>query len=197
MQSGLRGIINICSVHNCKMQMKNIDILYGLPTSPVYGYDALETFFPNCDYILLGGCCIVADESQELKYICELCNKDREEWKTKHSSEIFFHLHYIISENVIMYLNDDICFPIKKENYHNDYWVGIIAIPNDFYKIVAKSKTTGIILAELEVSLNNEHLDLYFEINKMDNNYYFKIAYIDKMDVISWAGTFSRRSASE
>jgi len=179
-------ISDICSVHHCKMKMKKIKIMYGYPIGPVYGYDEdRENLFPNCDDKLLGGCCIDDDsETHESKYVCKLCNQSREEWKIKHRSEIFFHLHYTISENVIMYLNDDICFPIKKDNYHDDYWVGIIAIPNAAYKIIAKNKLSGVVLAEIDVSLNNELLSLYFEKNTMKNSYNFKIDHKDKMNAL-------------
>jgi len=177
---------DICSVHNCKMQLKNVNIMYGLPVGPVYGYrEVRDNLFPNCDDKLLGGCCIDNEsKSHELIYVCELCNQTREEWKIKHKSEISFHLHYTISENVIMYLNDDICFPIKKDNYHDDYWVGIIAIPNAVYKIVAKSKISDEVLAEIDVRLYNELISLYFEKNKMKKDYYFRIDYKKKMNAL-------------
>ena len=178
-------ISDICSVHHCKMKIKNINIMYGLPIAPVFGYsEDRENLFPNCDDKLLGGCCINDSKSHELKYVCKLCNQAREEWKMKHRSEIFFHLHYTISENVIMYLNDNICFPIKKDNYHDDYWIGIIAIPNATYKIVAKNKLSGEVLAETDVSLKNELLTLYFEKNEMKNIYHFKIDYKHEMDAL-------------
>jgi hypothetical protein len=80
---------NICNIHNCKMEMEDIIIVYGMPASgPPMGYDeALKNYFPNCNGVILGGCC-VEEKKYEKKYICKKCNSAREKWKKDICDEI-------------------------------------------------------------------------------------------------------------
>jgi hypothetical protein len=174
---------SLCKIHNFIMKKKKIPIMYGLPIGPIVGYtEDREKLFPNCDDEIIGGCEIDENKSFKLKYICNLCNKTRDEWKNKHRSEIFFHLERNIRENVIIVLND-IQFIIKKTNAFENYWVKIISIPNGKYKILARNKTTKENIASIEVELNNEYVNLCLE-NNMNNNIIFRIEYINKITAL-------------
>jgi hypothetical protein len=80
---------NICHIHNCKMEIKNIFIVYGMPASgPPLGYDeARDSEFPNCDGVILGGCC-VEEKKYIKKYVCKECNNTRDKWKKNICEEI-------------------------------------------------------------------------------------------------------------
>jgi hypothetical protein len=73
---------NICSVHNIEMKKQNVEIMYGLPAGFYFEYlsKIMTILFPNCDEGVLGGC-IVGDPETVKIYVCEQCNKDRDEWK--------------------------------------------------------------------------------------------------------------------
>ena len=61
----------ICKVHKCKMEKKDVSIMYGMPIGPVIGYsDAKDLLFPNCDNILLGGCVVRDGQKSKKKQIC-------------------------------------------------------------------------------------------------------------------------------
>jgi len=80
---------NICNIHNCKMEIKNISIVYGMPASgPPLGYnEARDNEFPNCDGVILGGCC-VNKKKYIKKYVCKKCNSARDKWKKDICDEI-------------------------------------------------------------------------------------------------------------
>jgi hypothetical protein len=93
---------NICNIHNCKMEMEDVMIVYGMPAScPPMGYDeVLENEFPNCDGVILGGCCVEEDKYVK-KYICKKCNSARDKWKKDICGEI---MEYgVTSHNRIVY----------------------------------------------------------------------------------------------
>jgi hypothetical protein len=173
---------NICQLHNSIMKRTKIPIGYGLPIGSVFGYtEEREKLFPNCDDSLLGGCCV--DENSpayKIKYVCDICNETREEWKVEHRSEIFFELNRNIKENIILLLNENIKLIITKNNAHDNYWVKIIAIPNGKYKIKAIDKLTKKIYTNYEITLENEMLRL--NIEKENNQIIFKQNYKHKMD---------------
>ena len=172
---------NICQIHNVIMLKKKITIGYGFPIGPVSGYtEERENSFPNCDDSLLGGCCVSETSPiYRLKYVCEICNNVREEWKINHRSEIFFDLNRNIKENIILLLNEDIKLTITKNNAHNNYWAKIIAIPNGKYNIKAIDKLTKKIYAYYEITLENEILKL--NIERENNQIVFKLEYKDKI----------------
>lgn len=175
---------NICNIHNCIMEKKQIPIMYGLPIGPIVGYTKeREISFSNCDDKLLGGCCI-SDENLnfELLYVCNYCNQARDEWKNKHKSEISFKLDKNIKDNIIIALNNNEKILLKKDYLHENYWINIISIPNGKYKIFAKEKITGNIITSIDVELNNEYLSLAIE--NTFNNINFNILYKNKVSAL-------------
>jgi hypothetical protein len=180
----IRKKINFCNIHKCIMEKEQIPIMYGLPIGPIVGYtEAREKLFPNCDDILLGGCC-VSEESEkfDLLYVCKHCNQVRDEWKMKHKSEICFNLNKNVKENIIIILNQNENILLKKDYSYENYWVKVVSIPNGKYKIFAKEKITGNIITSIDVELNNEYLKLAIE--KSINDIDFNILYKDKVDAL-------------
>ena len=167
---------NICTVHNQTMTKKRINILYGLPASgPIAGYEEeREKSFPNCDDFSLGGCEVTNESSKyTLEYVCEYCNKVRDEWKLIYKSAMYFWLNIDIKDNIIIFLNNKYKCIIEKEFQRHNYWIKDFPVPNGKYKITAKIKNTNIMFAEIETELDNENLILHLE--KENEDYFFKI----------------------
>ena len=123
---------NICEIHNCKMEKKEIKISYGLWNGGMPGYiEQRENNFPNSDDIIHGGCVYSEDSPKyEIKYFCEICNNIRDEWNSKHNSIIMVCQNYEIKNNLIVIIDDKIIFLLKKETFDNlnskkyIYWWG-------------------------------------------------------------------------
>jgi hypothetical protein len=72
---------NICKVHNVEMEKKELRIGYGTPSRWYMEYccEIKDKLFPNCDDPVDGGC-FVREEKSMQNYVCEACNKKRDEW---------------------------------------------------------------------------------------------------------------------
>ena len=105
----------ICKVHKIQMELKKIKIIYGLTNGPITGYsEEKEKSFPNCDDEKLGGCCVSDDSPKtKIKYVCNICNQKREEWKVQHRSIISLWLNMNINKNFIMCINNEIKLLIR------------------------------------------------------------------------------------
>lgn len=160
----------ICKVHKCKMEKKDVSIMYGMPIGPVIGYsDAKDLLFPNCDDILLGGC-VVRDgqKSKKSKYVCEQCNKERKKWKKLHRSEIIFETSVDIKENIVLVLNNEI-IEIDKTNIHENSYINCLSLPNGNYQIIVRNKNTGKNITSLEIVLKKEYANINIFIDEEKN----------------------------
>ena len=163
---------NICKIHNEKMNKKRVNILYG---APIECYEReIKKLFPNSDDYIIE-CSMEDDDEYITEYVCEYCNKARDEWKNKYKSVLYIRLNKNIKDNFIIFINDNCKYIIEKEKEvrRENYWEIDFAIPNGKYKITAKNKNTNKICAIIDIELNNERIHLNLE--KENEKYYFKI----------------------
>ena len=174
---------NICEIHDCKMEKKEIKISYGLWNGGMPGYiDERKNNFPNSDDVIHGGCEYSEDSPKyEIKYICKKCNDLRDEWNSEHGSIIMFCQNYDIKNNLKVIVDEKITFLLKKQTFDNlnnkklIYWWGKnISISNGKHKIVILDKNTKNILASTELELDNDFYCLRMEKNEINNSIFFQ-----------------------
>lgn len=78
----------ICEIHHCKMERKEVPIIYGLvmdigvqPTP-----EQEKTLFPHHFESVLGGCCVMPKKST-LIYVCSKCKDAYEKWHVEHDTK--------------------------------------------------------------------------------------------------------------
>jgi len=164
---------NICSIHNCTMEKEKVGIyLHAQYLGGIYGYKiAKSKLFINCDDRIEEEIFEVG-KGYELKYVCKLCNKAREEWVNAHRSHICFQLNKNIKERIIVILNNEIKLLLKKifKPFKN-YWITNISLPNGLYNIILQNKKSREIIINISLEINNERIHFYIE-NEGDNIYY-------------------------
>jgi len=172
---------NICSIHNCTMKKEKLEIyLHAQYVGGIYGYnEAKHKLFLNCDDRIEDFNFDIG-KYYELKYVCKLCNKTREEWVNAHRSHICFQLNTSIKENIIVLLNNEIELLMKKlYRPFKNYWITNISLPNGIYNIIVQNKISKEILFNTSLEINNERI--YFYIDKYENSYNFKIERMGKV----------------
>jgi hypothetical protein len=76
---------NYCKLHGVEMKMKELPISYGTPARWYIEYccDIKNKLFPNCGDPVDGGCFVCKEKTMSC-YVCEECDKARDEWKKAH-----------------------------------------------------------------------------------------------------------------
>jgi hypothetical protein len=73
----------ICAVHRCKMDWKEVPIIYGLPAmepgEPTFAEAAAQ--FPHCREVAFGGCIPMHDKNTERILVCPQCREAAARWK--------------------------------------------------------------------------------------------------------------------
>ena len=168
---------NICKIHNEIMNKKQVNILYGVP---IECYERnIKILFPNCDDYIIE--CSEGDDYEDdmyiMEYVCEYCNKAKDEWINKFKSVIYIRLNKNIKDNFIICFNDNYKYIIEKEkeDIRDNYWEMDFELPNGKYIITAKNKKTSNVCAIINIETNDERIHLNLE--KKNEEYYFKIDY--------------------
>ena len=160
---------NFCEIHKYPMTKEKVKIIYGYPIRSIVGYsEERKIYFPNCDDHILGGCCVKSVKYEE-KYICEICNIEREKWKNFHKTEICFKINRNIIFPFDILINgtniNNIISLFVNENLDN-YIIKIISIPNGKYNISINSKFLKGIEPSINIILKNNYIDLYLDYDK-------------------------------
>jgi hypothetical protein len=77
----------ICEVHQTKMPLRNVQIIYGLPAGSENDptYEVRFKLFPHAREISFGGCVVMPDSPKtEMLRICPTCKQAEQAWKDSH-----------------------------------------------------------------------------------------------------------------
>ena len=80
----------ICEVHQTKMPLRKVQIIYGLPagTEDEPYYEVRFKLFPHAREVSYGGCVVMPDSPKnEMIRICPACKQAEQAWKDSHKSK--------------------------------------------------------------------------------------------------------------
>lgn len=78
--------LEMCEVHHCKMERKEVPISYGLIRlqKPLPTLEDEKALFPHRREYVMGGCIVMPGKKTETMYVCPQCKSAFVEWEKAH-----------------------------------------------------------------------------------------------------------------